>query len=91
MSSFFVTPMDCSQSGSFVHGISRARLELVARWLSSEETACKAGDLGSVPGSGRSPKEGNATHSSILAWEIPWTDEPGRTTVHGVTKKSDMS
>ena len=26
-------------------------------------------------------------HSSILAWEIPWTEEPGRTTVHGVTKR----
>ena len=27
-----------------------------------------------------------ATHSSTLAWEIPWTEEPGRATVHGVTK-----
>ena len=26
------------------------------------------------------------THSSILAWRIPWTEEPGRATVHGVTK-----
>ena len=25
-------------------------------------------------------------HCSILAWEILWTEEPGRTTVHGVTK-----
>ena len=25
-----------------------------------------------------------ATHSSILAWRIPWTEEPGRPTVHGV-------
>ena len=25
-----------------------------------------------------------ATHSSILAWKIPWTEEPGRATVHGV-------
>ena len=24
--------------------------------------------------------------SSILTWEIPWTEEPGRATVHGVTK-----
>ena len=23
-------------------------------------------------------EEGKATHSSILAWEIPWTEEPGR-------------
>ena len=36
-----------------------------------------AGDVGSIPGSGRSPGEANGTHSSILAWEIPWTEEPG--------------
>ena len=27
-----------------------------------------------------------ATHSSTLAWKIPWTGEPGRPTVHGVAK-----
>ena len=32
---------------------------------------------GLIPGSGRSPGEGMATHSSILAWEIPWTEESG--------------
>ena len=36
-----------------------------------------AGDVGSFPGSGRSPGEGNATPSSIIAWKIPWTEEPG--------------
>ena len=30
-------------------------------------------DMGSTPGSGRSPGEGMANQSSILAWEIPWT------------------
>ena len=35
------------------------------------------GDVGSIPGVGGSPGEGNATHSSILAWKIPWTKEPG--------------
>ena len=29
-------------------------------------------------GLGRSPGEGNGNHSSILAWEIPWTEGPGR-------------
>ena len=82
-----------------------------------KESACNAGDLGSIPGSGRSTGEGigyllqyswaslvaqlvknlpamqetlvrslgqedplemeMATHSSILAWRIPWTEEPG--------------
>ena len=36
-----------------------------------------AADTGLIPGSGISPGEGNGTHSSILAWEIPWTEEPG--------------
>ena len=34
-------------------------------------------DTGSTPGSGRSPGESTATHSSILAWKIPRTEEPG--------------
>ena len=33
---------------------------------------------GSNPGLRRSPKEGKATHSRILAWRTPWTEEPGR-------------
>ena len=36
------------------------------------------GDLGSIPVSGRSPKKEMATHSSILAWEILWTEKPGK-------------
>ena len=31
-------------------------------------------------------EKGMATHSSILAWRIPWTEEPGRAIVHGVAK-----
>ena len=40
-------------------------------------TACNVGDLGSIPGSERSPGEGNGNPLSILAWRIPWTEEPG--------------
>ena len=36
-----------------------------------------AGDSGSSPGLGRSPEEEMAPHSSIFAWEIPWTEELG--------------
>ena len=44
-----------------------------------EESACNAGDLGLIPGSGRSPPEKQmATHSNILAWKIPCSEEPGR-------------
>ena len=42
-----------------------------------KESACNAGDLGSVPESGRAPGEGMATHASNLAWRIPWTEKPG--------------
>ena len=34
-------------------------------------------DMFLIPGSGRSLEEGMATHSGILAWRIPWTEEPG--------------
>ena len=37
-----------------------------------------SGDAGSIPGSGRSLKKEMATHSNILAWDIPRTEEPGR-------------
>ena len=36
-----------------------------------------ARDVGPIPGLGRSPGGGMATHPSILAWKIPWTEEPG--------------
>ena len=57
-------------------------------WMSSQvalvvkNLSANAGDLrdmGLIPGSGRSPGgEGMATHSSILAERISWTEEPGR-------------
>ena len=37
-----------------------------------------AGDSGLIPGVGRSLEKEMATHSSILAGEIPWTEQPGR-------------
>ena len=35
------------------------------------------GDYGSIPGSERSLGRGPGDPSGILAWEIPWTEEPG--------------
>ena len=43
--------------------------------LACKESACSVRDLGSIAGLGRSPGEGKGTHSSILAWRIPWTVE----------------
>ena len=42
-----------------------------------KESACNVEDLGSICGLGEPLEEGMATHSSILAWSIPWTEEPG--------------
>ena len=39
--------------------------------LVSKESACNAGDLGVIPGLGRSPGGGHSNHPIILAWKIP--------------------
>ena len=36
-----------------------------------------AGDIVLIPGPGRSPGEGKGNPLHFLAWEIPWTEEPG--------------
>ena len=51
-------------------------------WLSSKKkkkkkSACNTGDADSIPGLGRSPGGGHATHARITAWIIPWTEDPG--------------
>ena len=45
-----------------------------------------AGDSGSIPGGEDFLEEGMATHSRILAWEIPWPDEPGGPQAMGLRK-----
>ena len=53
-----------------------------------KESTCNAGDLGSIPGLGRSPGEGDcmAIHSSILSWRIPMDRGASWAAVHGVAK-----
>ena len=46
--------------------------------LAGKLSACNAGDLGKFLGWEDPLKEGIATHSSILAWRIPCTKQPGR-------------
>ena len=43
-----------------------------------KESACNAGNLGSIPGWEDPLEKGMAPHSSILVWKIPQTEEPGR-------------
>ena len=44
----------------------------------SKASVYNVGDPGSIPGSGSSLEKEMAIHSSILAWEIPWTEELGK-------------
>ena len=48
------------------------------RRLSGKESTCNAGDTGWSLGKEDPLEEEMATHSSILAWRIPWTEKPGR-------------
>ena len=47
-------------------------------WLSGKESACNARDLGLIPGSGRSPGEGNGNLLQYSCLENPRIKEPGR-------------
>ena len=40
-----------------------------------ENPPADAGDVGLIPGLGRSTGGGTATHSSVLAWRSPWMEE----------------
>ena len=51
------------------------------RWLSGKDSACQcrnAGDMGLIPRLWYPVKEEMEAHSNILAWKIPWTEEPDR-------------
>ena len=64
--------LHCAQLGSSFLG-SSMQLQGLPWWaLSVKNPPASARDSGSIPGSG-----GSLTHSSILAWEIPWAEEPG--------------
>ena len=43
----------------------------------SKESVYNAGDLGSIPGSERKPREEHSTHSSIPAKRVPWAEDTG--------------
>ena len=56
------------------------------RWLSGKESACQCRRHEFDPWSGSPPEEEMATHSRILAWRIPWTEEPDRSSVLGISQ-----
>ena len=76
-----------------IHGVGPRHLHLssslfspLTLWLGPKESACSAGDTGSILGLGRSPGVKTATRSSILAWRISWAEETGGLIVHGVAE-----
>ena len=52
--------------------------QVLTQWLSGKDSACSVGDAGLIPELGRPLEKEMATHSSFLAWRIPWTEEPVR-------------
>ena len=51
-----------------------------------KESACNAGDPGSIPRLGRSPGEGNGNPSQYSCLGNSWTEEPGGLAVHGIAR-----
>ena len=51
--------------------------QLVRKLPVIQDTTCSVGELGLTPGLRRSPEKEMVTQSSMLAWRIPWTEEPG--------------
>ena len=60
----------------------------------AKNLSANAGDIreaGSIPGSGDPLEEGMAAHSSVLAWKIPWTEEPDRLRSMGSQSRTRLS
>ena len=60
--------------------------EGLLQWLSGKESACNAGDLGSVPGSGKSPGGGHSNPLQYSCLENPMDRGAWRAAVHGVVQ-----
>ena len=54
-------------------------------------SACNAGDPGSIPGSRRSPREGNGSPLQYSCWKISWIEEPGRLHSPWGRKEADVT
>ena len=57
----------------------------------SKESGCNAGDPDSIPGWEDPWEKEMATYSSILAWRIPWTEEPGMLQCTGLQSWTQLS
>ena len=85
---FMLLGSKITANGDCSHEIKRRLLLGVALLCSSDgkESACNAGDLGLIPGWGRSPGEGNGNLLQYSCLENPKDREAWWATVHGITK-----
>ena len=65
-------------------------IEGFPQWLSCKESTCNAGDVGSIPGLGRSPGGGHGNPLQYSCWENPMDRKIWQAMIHGVTE-SDMT
>ena len=69
---------------TFIHLSVDRHLDWLPRWLSDKESACNAGDAGSIPGSGRSRGGGNGNPLQYSYLENSMDRGALQATVHGV-------
>ena len=62
----------------------------LSRWLSIKESTWQAGEAALLPGSERSPAEGNGNPLQYFCLENPMDREGWWATIHGIAKESDM-
>ena len=60
-------------------------------WFSAKQSACNAGDMGSIPGSGRFPGEGNGNPPQYSCLENPLGRGAWWATAHGIVVELDMT
>ena len=71
--------------------LSTKNIEALPWWFRDKESACSAGDMGLIPGSGRSPGEGNGKPPLYFCLKNPVARGSWWFTVHQVIKESDMT
>ena len=87
INSYFQTPSSCSSLLSHLYSPNITSFSILRS--NSKESACNAGDAGSIPGSGRSPGKGNDNPLHYYCLKNPMDREVWWATVHGVTVRQD--
>ena len=88
----FVAPLECTSYWRYLH---LWTLKGLPRWHSDRESACQCRRHREIQVRSLDQEDplekGMATHSSILAWRIPWTEEPGGQSMGSQTVRHDLA